>query len=175
MQVGEQSDFEWALSARRGPFWPGVEATWHAAIAISGGLSPFACAQRPMVTSPKKRAHHAVLLLTNALPTAPTSVPTNSWWRRLREESSAFEAIMRRHNWCCSAQRAVVSDDAEAQDVVQETYLRASPGCGILGCYRWRTWMARIAINVADWMLRKRSRSVPLDSHDLHHEPLRST
>jgi len=88
-------------------------------------------------------------------------------------EQSAFETIMRRYNRVLfRVARGVVSDDAEAQDVVQETYLRAFTrlkdfqGGASLG-----TWMARIAINVALDSLRKRGRSVLLDAQELDHEP----
>jgi len=93
--------------------------------------------------------------------------------RALRGEQSAFESIMRSHNrMLFRAARGVVSDDAEAQDVVQETYLRAFTrlkefqGGASLG-----TWMARIAINVALDALRKRSRSVLVDAQELDQEP----
>ncbi|MCM2347762.1 MAG: RNA polymerase sigma factor [Acidovorax soli] len=86
----------------------------------------------------------------------------------LQGEQSAFEAIMRRHNRLLfRAARGVVSDDAEAQDVVQETYLRAFTRLrdfrrgAALG-----TWLARIAINIALDALRKRGRSVPSVSMD---------
>ncbi len=92
----------------------------------------------------------------------------------LQGEQSAFEAIMRRHNRLLfRAARGVVSDDAEAQDVVQETYLRAFTrlqdfqGGAALG-----TWLVRIAINLALDVLRKRGRSVPTDfTHDTSDEP----
>ena len=90
----------------------------------------------------------------------------------LQGEQSAFEAIMRRNNRLLfRAARGVVFDDAEAQDVAQETYLRAFTrlrdfqGDASLG-----TLMARIAINVALDVLRRRKRSVPLDPHGLDHE-----
>ena len=92
----------------------------------------------------------------------------------LQGEQGAFEAIMRRHNRLLfRAARGVVADDAEAQDVVQETYLRVFTrlqdfqGNASLG-----TWMARIAINLALDTLRKRGRSVPTDAiQDVDHEP----
>ena len=91
----------------------------------------------------------------------------------LQGEQSAFEALMRRHNRLLfRVARGVVSDDAEAQDVVQEAWLRVFTrldefqGSAALG-----TWMARIAINVALDVLRRRSRSVVLASQDLDHEP----
>lgn len=94
--------------------------------------------------------------------------------RALEGEPSAFEALMRRHNRLLfRTARGIVSDDAEAQDVVQETYLRAFTrlqdfrGTASLG-----TWLARIAINVALDVLRKQGRSVPVDTGQaLDHEP----
>lgn len=82
-----------------------------------------------------------------------------------RGEALAFELIMRRHNRLLfRSARGVVGDDAEAQDVVQETYLRAF---SLLGTFRGDcalgTWLARIAIHVAFDVQRKRGRSVPID------------
>ncbi len=95
--------------------------------------------------------------------------------RALQGDQAAFETIMRRHNRLLfRTARGVVPDDAEAQDVVQETYLRAFTrlqefqGQASLG-----TWLARIAINVALDMLRKSGRSVPLDfTQDVNQEPM---
>jgi RNA polymerase sigma-70 factor (ECF subfamily) len=77
----------------------------------------------------------------------------------------AFETIVRRHNrQLFRTARGVVTDDAEAQDVVQETYLRAFTN---LQAYRGDsslgTWLARIAINVALSSQRKKGRLVQLD------------
>ncbi|SOZ39112.1 RNA polymerase sigma factor [Cupriavidus neocaledonicus] len=79
--------------------------------------------------------------------------------------ASAFEVIMRRHNRLLfRTARGVVSDDAEAQDVVQETYLRAFTS---LDSFRSEaalsTWLARIAINVALTAQRKRRRLVQME------------
>lgn len=82
-----------------------------------------------------------------------------------RGEALAFETLMRRHNRLLfRSARGVVGDDAEAQDVVQETYLRAFASLASFrgGC-ALGTWLARIAINVALDVQRKRGRSVPLD------------
>lgn len=99
---------------------------------------------------------------TNAPPTASTSCSDEQLVASaLQGEQSAFEAIMRRHNRVLfRAARGVVSDDAEAQDVVQETYLRAFTRLrDFQGGASLATWMTRIAINVALDALRKRSRS----------------
>jgi RNA polymerase sigma factor (sigma-70 family) len=81
-------------------------------------------------------------------------------------DAAAFETIVRRHNRLLfRTARGVVSDDAEAQDVVQETYLRAFTN---LRAYRGDsalgTWLARIAINVALSAQRKKGRLVQLEA-----------
>ncbi|MFS8975894.1 RNA polymerase sigma factor [Cupriavidus necator] len=93
--------------------------------------------------------------------------------------ASAFEVIMRRNNRLLfRTARGVVPDDAEAQDVVQETYLRAFTS---LDSFRSEaalsTWLARIAINVALTAQRKRRRLVQMETRveeeDLPGEPSR--
>jgi len=76
----------------------------------------------------------------------------------LAGDATAFETIMRRHNRLMfRSARAIVGDDAEAQDVVQEAYLRA-----FMNLAAWRseaalsTWLARIAIHVALSVRRKK-------------------
>jgi RNA polymerase sigma factor (sigma-70 family) len=86
----------------------------------------------------------------------------------------AFETIVRRHNRLLfRTARGVVPDDAEAQDVVQETYLRAFTN---LRSYRGdatlATWLARIAINVAVTSQRKKGRLVQLQENADDHDPM---
>ena len=89
-------------------------------------------------------------------------------------DASAFEAIMRRYNRLLfRTARSVVADDAEAQDVVQETYLHAFSH---LQAYRGEaalgTWLTRMAINAAIDSQRKKGRLVRLDdTQDLGAEP----
>ena len=85
--------------------------------------------------------------------------------RALAGEPAAFATIMRRYNRLLfRAARGVVHDDAEAQDVVQEAYLRAFTrlqdfrGDAALG-----TWLARICVHAALDVLRRRARSVAID------------
>lgn len=82
-----------------------------------------------------------------------------------RGDAAAFELIMRRHNRLLfRTARGIVADDAEAQDVVQETYLRAFERLGdFRGDAALATWLARIAINLALDALRRRGRVVWLD------------
>lgn len=79
-------------------------------------------------------------------------------------DPTAFEVIMRRNNRLLfRTARGVVPDDAEAQDVVQETYLRAFTSLeGFRGEAALGTWLARITINVALSAQRKRGRIVHL-------------
>jgi RNA polymerase sigma-70 factor (ECF subfamily) len=69
----------------------------------------------------------------------------------------ALEAIMRRNNRALfRTARAILRDDAEAEDAVQEAYLRAFAALGeFRGESRLSTWLVRIAANEA--LMRRRS------------------
>jgi len=84
---------------------------------------------------------------------------------RLRE-ATAFERLMRRYNRLLfRAARGIVADDAEAQDVVQETWLRAFTGLDTFrGEAALATWLTRIAINQALSQQRKLGRIVLWDA-----------
>ena len=89
-------------------------------------------------------------------------------------DATAFELIMRRHNRrLFRTARGIVADDAEAQDVVQESYLRAFTGLdSFRGGAALGTWLCRIAINVALDSQRKKGRQVQIDDMlDLSAEP----
>ena len=74
-----------------------------------------------------------------------------------RGEPAAFGEIMRRHNRrLFRAARSVLRDDAEAEDAVQEAYLRAFRGLdGFRGEAGFSTWLTRIALNEALGRLRR--------------------
>lgn len=82
-----------------------------------------------------------------------------------RGDREAFRAIMKRGNQrLFRVARAVVRQDAEAEDVVQETYLRAFANLDAFrGDASIFTWLTRIAINEANGRLRKRRSTVGLD------------
>ncbi len=77
----------------------------------------------------------------------------------------AFELIMRRHNQrLYRLARALLRDPAEAEDVVQETYLRAFARLGdFVGPDGFGAWLGRIAVNEALGRLRRRARVVPFE------------
>lgn len=84
-------------------------------------------------------------------------------------EISALEVLMRRHNRTLyRTARAILRDDAEAEDAVQETYLRAYRALGTFrGESKLSTWLVRITANEA--LMRRRRKSgtamvVPMDS-----------
>lgn len=117
---------------------------------------------------------HTATLLSD--PVAATRVASDGDLavRAARGEVAAVEALVRRYNRLLFRSACgVVGDDAEAQDVVQETYLRAFSNWGSFrGDCALGTWLARIAINVALDAQRKRGRTVPIDdSHDVASEP----
>jgi RNA polymerase sigma-70 factor, ECF subfamily len=82
-------------------------------------------------------------------------------------EAPAFEAIMRRHNRrLYHIARAILHNDAEAEDALQEAYLQAFRALGgFRGDARLSTWLARVVANEALMRLRKdarRSAIVPI-------------
>jgi RNA polymerase sigma-70 factor (ECF subfamily) len=81
----------------------------------------------------------------------------------------SFEALMRRHNrMMFRTARAILRDDAEAEDALQEAYLQAYRSlAGFRADARFSTWLARIVVNESLMRLRKSARRasiVPIDS-----------
>ena len=77
-----------------------------------------------------------------------------------KDDSAEFEALMRQHNrMLFRTARAILHDDAEAEDALQEAYLKAY---GAMGSFRGEakvsTWLARIVANEALQRLRKQNR-----------------
>lgn len=80
-------------------------------------------------------------------------------------DSALFELLMRRHNRLVfHIARSIVLDDAEAEDVVQETYLRAYLHLAeFRGPRGFTTWLTRIATNEALGRVRKARSWTSLD------------
>jgi RNA polymerase sigma-70 factor, ECF subfamily len=88
--------------------------------------------------------------------------------RASQGEQAAFVTIMQRHNQrLYRLARSILKDDWEAEDAVQETYLRAFTGlAGFRGESGLYTWLARIAMNEAFGRLRRRTPATePLEDH----------
>ena len=86
-------------------------------------------------------------------------------------ETALFEVLMRRHNQrLFRAARAIVRDDDEAEDVMQDAYVQAfSKLSQFEGRSKFSTWLTRIAIHEALARVRKRRPEVDHDA-----EPMQS-
>jgi RNA polymerase sigma-70 factor (ECF subfamily) len=78
-------------------------------------------------------------------------------------DAAAFETLIRRHDrFLYRVARSILVDDYEAEDVVQETFIKAFRGLGdFRGEATLSTWLTRIALNEA--LARKRSRRSMVD------------
>jgi RNA polymerase sigma-70 factor, ECF subfamily len=85
-------------------------------------------------------------------------------------DHGAFELIMRRHNRrLFRLARSYVKNTAEAEDVLQEAYVRAYAHLGDLADGdRLAAWLARIVANEALGRLRAAARVISLEDHLLH-------
>lgn len=96
-------------------------------------------------------------------------LPDEELLERIRAgDRSALEVLMRRNNRVLyRTARAILRDDAEAEDAVQETYLRAYRALHTFrGEAKVSTWLVRIAANEALMRRRRRVRSaevIPLE------------
>lgn len=97
---------------------------------------------------------------------APTALSDEEVVERvLAGDTSLFEILMRRYNQrLFRVARAILAEDAEAEDVMQEAYVRAFRElAGFRGDARFSTWLTRIACHEALARARKRRRLVSLN------------
>ena len=89
-------------------------------------------------------------------------------------QTALFEILMRRHNErVYRAARAIVRDEAEAEDVMQQAYVNAYVHLQqFVGKAKFSTWLTRIAINVAWLRVRHRGRSESFDEDHASEEIL---
>jgi RNA polymerase sigma-70 factor, ECF subfamily len=101
---------------------------------------------------------------SSAMGTALTDSTTDATLaaRAADGDDAAFERIMRRHNRLLfRTARGILKSDAEAEDALQEAYLRAWRALGSFRSEaRLSTWLVRIVINEALGRLRRRSSQV---------------
>jgi RNA polymerase sigma-70 factor (ECF subfamily) len=84
----------------------------------------------------------------------------------LAGELTLFEIIMRRYNQrLYRVSRAILGDDGEAEDVIQDAYVRAYTHLNqFAGQAKFSTWLTKIAVHEALARVRRRSRFVEIDS-----------
>src|SRR5262249_43859757 len=87
--------------------------------------------------------------------------------RVLAGDPASFEVLMRRYNQrVFRAARSLLRDEAEAEDVVQDAWVRAYTHLGqFMGRASFATWVTRIPIHEAPARRRYRVRHQPLDEH----------
>jgi len=87
--------------------------------------------------------------------------------RARQRDENAIRAITRRYNRrLYRVARAILRNDADAEDVVQETYVRAITGLeNFRGEAGLGTWLTRIAMNEALGRLRRQRPTVDWESH----------
>src|SRR5512138_2310225 len=75
-------------------------------------------------------------------------------------DAEAFAALVTRHQAAIvNLARAMTADDGEADDLAQETFIRAYKSIGrFRGDSTFRTWLHRVAVNVIQSHLRTRAR-----------------
>jgi RNA polymerase sigma-70 factor (ECF subfamily) len=81
-------------------------------------------------------------------------------------ETALFEVIMRRYNQrLFRVSRSILGNDAEAEDVTQDAYVRSYMHLDQFdGRARFSTWLTRIAVHEALARARKRQRIVEIDA-----------
>lgn len=108
---------------------------------------------------------------------APVSAPTpedDLVARAAAGDEAAFEALMRRHNRLLfRTARSILKDDGDAEDAVQEAYLRAWRALAdFRGRSKLSTWLVRIVANEALGRLRRAGAPViPLEAAMTSVEP----
>ncbi len=88
--------------------------------------------------------------------------------RARSDDPNAFRTLMQRHNRrLYRAARSVIGNDVEAEDVLQEAYVRAFTHLeGFRGEARFSTWLTRIVLNEALGRVRRRREIVDLSVLD---------
>jgi RNA polymerase sigma-70 factor, ECF subfamily len=97
--------------------------------------------------------------------------------RVLGGDTAAFELLMRRNNSrVFRAARAVLKNDDEAEDAMQQAYLSAYTHLAEFGGRaRFSTWLVRIAVYEALGRLRRSKRTASLDDVEETEEPMATT
>src|SRR5262249_52497204 len=134
-----------------------------------GGSRPLYGSREPFGTSGLHRRRRADVLPLMQIAEADSHAPTDDSViaRVLAGDAGSFEVLMRRYNRrVYRAARAVLRDEAEAEDVVQDAWVRAYTNLRqFRGRASFATWLTRIAFHESLARRRYRVRHLPLDEH----------
>lgn len=117
-------------------------------------------------------------MLTGTSPAAPPETgeqPDEEIVRQVLDGNTAmFELLMRRYNErIYRAARAIVRDEEEAEDIMQQAYVNAYTHLRQFnGSARFSTWLTTIAVNESLARLRRRGRFEALDDERTNVQPL---
>ena len=91
----------------------------------------------------------------------------------LTGQTALFEILMRRYNErMYRVARAIVRDDSEAEDVMQQAYMNAFANLRqFAGKARFSTWLTRIAVNESLARARRRGKYEPYEEDGSTVEP----
>lgn len=95
------------------------------------------------------------------------AIPDDEVVQRVRGgETALYEILMRRYNLrVYRVARTILRNDAEAEDVMQETYVRAYQHLDqFAGKAKFSTWLTKIAVYEALGRIRRRGRNEDLES-----------
>ena len=100
------------------------------------------------------------MVMSTTAATAATADDADLVARVLEGDKAAYEVLIRRHNQrLFRAARAIVRDDDEAEDVVQQVWVAAYQKlAGFRGDAALTTWLTRIVVNEALGRRRRRER-----------------
>jgi RNA polymerase sigma-70 factor, ECF subfamily len=92
-------------------------------------------------------------------------------------ETALYEILMRRYNQrLYRVARAILHNDGEAEDVMQDAYVRAYEHLDQFAARApFSTWLTRIAVNEALARVRLRNRNQPLDDTESNGDPMQIT
>jgi len=95
--------------------------------------------------------------------------------RARKGDAAAFDILIRRHDkHLYRVARSVLAEDQEAEDAVQESYIRAFTGLrDFRGTASLRTWLTRIVLNEAIRRRRRRRPMIDLDALHAAQERMR--
>lgn len=107
--------------------------------------------------------------LPQPLPAAGALADSEVVARVVAGDDALFEILMRRHNQrLYRVARGILGEHAEAEDVMQETYVRAFRELAAFrGEAAFSTWLTRIAVHEALARVRKRRHLVAVDQETL--------